>query len=183
MSFPVPAGWEWVNDWSVDHRGDVDADGWAYAVSFRSREFSGVCTQAHYVCRRVWVRLRRRIPDANIDPAQASALADSALILSIPTLVRACTLDRQKLDAVQSALTQLASPKDSVVIPPYSVEAILNELEFDKSKLAAVKILLPMLDREGLVAALFQIGFHSNRLELLTEVEPDSFLHAHLTVT
>ncbi|TPX69523.1 hypothetical protein CcCBS67573_g06834 [Chytriomyces confervae] len=191
MSFPVAPGWEWISDWAVDMRGDVDADGWAYATSFRAREFTGMCSQAHYVCRRAWVRTRRRIPGwqpgNSASSASSLALSDSTsvspnevLILHIPTLVRACTLDRQKVDAVASSLAQL-SAKD-VVVPAYSVEAILNELEYDKSRLAAVKLLLPYLDKEGLIAALFHISFHSNRLDLLKSVEPDSFLQSYLVV-
>ena len=30
----APPGWEWEGAWQVDHSGNVDKDGWAYATDF-----------------------------------------------------------------------------------------------------------------------------------------------------
>ncbi|KAJ3345077.1 hypothetical protein HDU83_004444 [Entophlyctis luteolus] len=197
MSFPVPSGWEWVNDWAVDMRHDVDSDGWSYATAFKSREWTGDPTQSHYVRRRVWTRNRaRRRLTASFSSASASAPSNTAaaptedtalvLILRLPTLVRGCTLDRQRLDAIAGTLDNLrlissSSPAIALeTIPVYTVEAVLDTMLYDKSRLNAVKMMLPFLDKDGLVAAVFKITHHCNRRELLNSLEPESFLCSYL---
>ncbi|KAI9346528.1 hypothetical protein BDR26DRAFT_931888 [Obelidium mucronatum] len=181
MSFPVAAGWEWISDWAVDLARDVDADGWAYAVSFRAREWLGAPAAALYVARRAWVRLRRKTPPhqahAAAAAAHAAAAADAVLLLA--PRVRSCTLDRQKVDAVAAAAALLPP---GARVPPYAVAAVLAELQYDKSRLQAVKLLLPFLDTEGAASAVFLITHHCNRLELLNVMGKDSFLNAFLTI-
>ncbi|KAJ3068858.1 hypothetical protein HDU98_008038 [Podochytrium sp. JEL0797] len=179
MAFPVPSGWEWISDWAVDMRNDVDADGFAYAVNFKARDWSGTPTPSHYVCRRAWTRTRRAVKNGSASLAPVDP--DAAIVLQMPILVRSCTLDRQKVDIVASSLAKF-TPNSRVLIPPYSVNAILQELEYDKNRMQAVKHMLPFLDKEGVVAALFQITHHCNRLELLEVVGKESFLNEFLTI-
>ncbi|KAJ3092149.1 hypothetical protein HK100_007009 [Physocladia obscura] len=204
MSFPVPSGWEWATDWAVDLRHDVDADGWCYAVSFRAREWSGSPAPSHYVRRRIWIRTRRRlsrlatafssssssISTMAISQQQSITTAttlnnnnnndDTAAILLLPTRVRGCTLDRQRLEAIDASLKALVSPATVDPVPVYTVEAVLSEMMFDKNRMLAVKLLLPFLDRDGLIAAVFKITHHCNRVELLAALPKDSFLQAYL---
>jgi len=51
--------WKWVNEWRIDHSGDVDEEGWEYAMGWR-REFGSECHRNSFVRRRRWVRLRHK---------------------------------------------------------------------------------------------------------------------------
>ncbi|KAJ3031313.1 UNVERIFIED_CONTAM: hypothetical protein HDU68_005055 [Siphonaria sp. JEL0065] len=177
---------------------DVDADGWAYAVHFRARDWAGAVSASHYVARRAWVRLRRQLQNNthHHQPINKHHLHNTnqqlqhennpavdqnehVAVLKMAPLVRSCTLDRQKVDAVAACVAQL-SP--TTRIPPYAVAAVLAEMQYDKSRLQALKHLLPFLDKEGAASAVFLITHHCNRLELLNALGKDSFLAEFLNI-
>lgn len=65
---PLPPGWEWVGEWQLDTSGNVDYEGWAYAVNFYQLRRWPPQNPKHkfkhcfdFVRRRRWVRVRRRV--------------------------------------------------------------------------------------------------------------------------
>ncbi|KAM0792926.1 hypothetical protein ACM66B_002685 [Microbotryomycetes sp. NB124-2] len=63
FSLPTPF-WHWVDrEWMVDMSGDVDEQGWTYAVRFRSKYWRGLPdTWRSFVRRRRWIRRRIYVP-------------------------------------------------------------------------------------------------------------------------
>ena len=69
VSFPLPDGWEWATEWSVDIFGTfgaVDMDGWCYAVtwdglneSIQENRSVGENSTSCLCRRRRWIRIRR----------------------------------------------------------------------------------------------------------------------------
>ena len=58
---PLPSpDWFWVTDWTVEHRGDVDADGWQYANDVFAKDWAAQPSTFAFVRRRRWVRICKR---------------------------------------------------------------------------------------------------------------------------
>ncbi|KAJ3317467.1 hypothetical protein HDU76_001176 [Blyttiomyces sp. JEL0837] len=164
FSFPAPSGWEWISDWTLDMRGDVDTDGWSYSVHFNHPEWTGSTTTSS---------------------AGAISPTDDhqSLILRLPTLMHRHPLDRKKLDVLSLQLAKIraivglgshddVSDGKSLVLPLHQVTPIMNELEFGKSRLEALKLLGPHLDDETLLTCMENyLTFYSDRIGLVRALE------------
>ncbi|KAJ3117098.1 atp3 gamma subunit of the F1 sector of mitochondrial F1F0 ATP synthase [Phlyctochytrium bullatum] len=153
MLYPAPPNWEWVTDWTLDLNGDVDADGWSYSHHFNSKAWSGICSLTHYVRRRAWSRTRRR---TGFDASEEASDTQNK-ILQLPSLLRQCALDRQRLEALDAALLE----SNAVSIKTYTAMAILNEFQFDKYRLQAAQALKDRISKDDLPAVLKTFKFHS----------------------
>ncbi|ODV83715.1 hypothetical protein CANARDRAFT_29705 [[Candida] arabinofermentans NRRL YB-2248] len=68
--YPLPGrNWAWAWDsWHVLMINDVDEEGWMYSnVRFGSRKWKGVAKFGNFVRRRVWVRLRVKTADQDLE--------------------------------------------------------------------------------------------------------------------
>ncbi|TPX36393.1 hypothetical protein SeMB42_g07096 [Synchytrium endobioticum] len=73
-----PPGWEWKDPaWVLDLGGDVDAEGWSYAFSFRTKNWQGNPAPTTYVRRRLWCRTRK--PVDHLHQNATSSIAPPAL--------------------------------------------------------------------------------------------------------
>ena len=84
-TFVLPSPhWSWEGPWAVDMRGDVDSEGWQYAVDFpRGADggWVGRRTPAHFVRRRRWVRTR--LPPSSVALAARAAMTSSSSVLAL----------------------------------------------------------------------------------------------------
>ncbi|KAG7191961.1 uncharacterized protein KQ657_002567 [Scheffersomyces spartinae] len=57
-------GWEWTwPEWYVLMASDVDEEGWVYSrLFFASKHWKGKHYMGHFIRRRVWIRLRNKVP-------------------------------------------------------------------------------------------------------------------------
>ncbi|KAG0367184.1 hypothetical protein BGX24_003339 [Mortierella sp. AD032] len=102
---PDPS-WEWVHkSWLVDMTGDVDEDGWEYAMTFHGSPWHGNYEIFRsFSRRRRWLRLRKRKGKSLGKP---SALPERTYPPSIPSI------SQKQLDAT-SALQQDSTPYSTV---------------------------------------------------------------------
>ncbi|KAK4046502.1 hypothetical protein OIV83_006028 [Microbotryomycetes sp. JL201] len=88
FSLPTPF-WFWIDrEWMVDMSGDVDEQGWTYAVRFRSKYWRGLPeTWRSFVRRRRWIRRRIYVPVPvlHAHPAPETSKIDWSLDYSPPT--------------------------------------------------------------------------------------------------
>lgn len=74
--------WQWEHpSWMIDMLGDVDENGWSYAVRFRSQNYRGVAKWFVCVRRRTWVRGRVYIPQTTLTKPKQTTTDWNALKL------------------------------------------------------------------------------------------------------
>ncbi|KAJ3192836.1 hypothetical protein HK101_005893 [Irineochytrium annulatum] len=171
MLYPTPPNWEWVTDWTLEMAGsaEVDPDGWSYSHHFGHKNWTGQCGLTHYVRRRAWSRTRRRTGYDVIGPNGAAVGTDSvaetaAKLTRLPSLLRRCSLDRQKLDLVRSTVQGVERH-----LKVHNVIPILNEFQFEKNLTEAAKLVAFHLAEEDFGQVLKLTKYLESRRRLRRE--------------
>ena len=153
-SVELPEAWEWVGDWKVDTsgqaQGQVDKDGWEYAVNFTdftpTSRRRGESRPMDYARRRKWVRTRAPQPTTERPYVQAMTMLWDVHLLddgSKKIELRSCLqIDNQLPYAVKLQLTsrQWQSPVELGPLCPNDVLSVpllcaaADEMSFKSSE-------------------------------------------------
>ncbi|KAG0340753.1 Cytoplasmic and mitochondrial histidine tRNA synthetase [Podila humilis] len=145
--------WEWVHkSWLVDMTGDVDEDGWEYAMTFHGSPWHGNYeTFRSFARRRRWLRLRKRkgkmgrsvpLPE-RVYPSSINSATWTKLDLNLDEPSPFPTLQEEESRSNQGAkgnakggTSTLAPPVAKAAGEPVDLYKILKKARSDREKLA-----------------------------------------------
>ncbi|RIA86245.1 hypothetical protein C1645_780059 [Glomus cerebriforme] len=106
--------WEWVHkEWMIDMSGDIDEEGWEYALNFHNSSWHG-CYQPFrsFVRRRRWIRLRckKGVKDASTSSIHPRSNLNSDIKIDdfegLWKSVKVSRLDREKLKLINDYINK-----------------------------------------------------------------------------
>lgn len=153
-------------------KGDTDDDGWEYSFSFFGKDGKWVGTPSisHYVRRRRWIRMRKRIDNPAPETTNPT-LERQSLTTSLLSQLELCRLDREKYNLL---LQHLKSSSDTQKVILNKSSMYTNLFEQEKSKVMAIQLILEYLheikDGEMIRSTLISsLRFHSDRKKFITK--------------
>ncbi|KAL1920024.1 uncharacterized protein VTP21DRAFT_1170 [Calcarisporiella thermophila] len=175
--------WEWVHkQWLVDMSGDVDEDGWEYALKFHGAVWHGNHLPFRsFVRRRRWVRLRRRMPTR---PQTSRVLSQTSLAHAdidsnnegessqkqretLMQRLKLARLDRERLAILEEWINN-GHAQDIL----QGLERVLDHFDYEESKRKLLRI-LSALDPSSITEGAHNLEFFSDIKRLTRKYSDD----------
>lgn len=144
ITWPLPAGYDWVGSWSIDkeHPGGVDSEGWRYAFAWGTH-FKPRAGASSYVRRRRWIRTMIRLPNA---PSSSALSASSE---TLPAGVVAVTNEAFDLCNASLSAAEKRIPSIEEAAPSACASAAEANLDYFASRQATASVIGRMVRKDG----------------------------------